>query len=202
MGNVSFIDGHIDEPKRMTDNEIIKALEDEIKNEKFGYEGYLGRGHYPSEKYEKTIAYREAILNLINRLESENNLLQKTNKQLKNSVDFVKINDITELKAKIERLQTEIKLLTENGVTAKYPHCTLCDTGMFLSKEIDGYEKLNAYIRNQAYKEFAERFAKDIEERLSEGIKERNPDLYLIHKILNDLKKEMVGEQRKEDEGK
>ena len=39
----------------------------------------------------------------------------------------------------------------------------------------------------EAIKEFAERFAKAIEERLSEGIKAENPDLYLIHKILNDL---------------
>lgn len=47
--------------------------------------------------------------NLINRLQEENNLLRKTNKQLNNSIDFVKVKDVAEFKAENERL----KLLNE-----------------------------------------------------------------------------------------
>jgi hypothetical protein len=54
--------------------------------------------------------------------------------------------------------------------------------------------ELKAEIKAEAIKEFAERAKNDIEERLSEKIKSQNPDLYLIHKIINNLVKEMVGE--------
>ena len=43
--------------------------------------------------------------------------------------------------------------------------------------------------------EFAELIDKDIEEKLSNSIKEQNPDLYLIHRIIKDRLKEMVGEE-------
>lgn len=58
-------------------------------------------------------------------------------------------------KAEIERLRTETRLLLANSVTELYPHCSFVDNGVFVSKEPNGYEKWNAYVRNQAYKEFA-----------------------------------------------
>ena len=43
--------------------------------------------------------------------------------------------------------------------------------------------------------EFLELVDKDIEEKLSDSIKEQNPDLYLIHRIVKNRLKEMVGEE-------
>lgn len=48
-------------------------------------------------------------------------------------------------------------------------------------------------IKAEAIKEFAELVDKDIEEKLSDSIKERSPYLYLIHQIIKDRVKEMVG---------
>ena len=95
-------------------------------------------------------------------------------------------------KAEIERLQTEIKLLTENGVTAKYPHCSFLDTGIFLSKDPNGYEKWNAYVRNQAYKEFAEETKKRAS-MISFG-DPRKEGTWVKTTDIDNLLKEMVGE--------
>ena len=54
--------------------------------------------------------------------------------------------------------------------------------------------KMYSEIRAEAIKEFAELIDKDIEEKLSNSIKEQNPDLYLIHRIIKDRLKEMMGE--------
>ena len=54
--------------------------------------------------------------------------------------------------------------------------------------------KMYSEIRAEAIKEFAELVDKDIEEKLSNSIKEQNPDLYLIHQIVKNRLKEMVGE--------
>lgn len=51
-------------------------------------------------------------------------------------------------------------------------------------------------IKAEAIKEFAELVDKDIEEKLSDSIKEQNPHLYLIHQIVKDRLKEMVGEDK------
>ena len=55
--------------------------------------------------------------------------------------------------------------------------------------------KMYSEIRAEAIKEFAELVDKDIEEKLSNSIKEQNPDLYLIHQIIKNRLKEMVGEE-------
>ena len=51
-----------------------------------------------------------------------------------------------------------------------------------------------ADVHTEAIKEFADLVDRDIEEKLSDSIKEQNPHLYLIHQIVKDRLKEMVGE--------
>lgn len=63
------------------------------------------------------------------------------------------------------------------------------------NKVIHGLEKSFENAYDGAIKEFAELVDKDIEEKLSDSIKEQNPHLYLIHKIVKDRLKEMVGEE-------
>lgn len=67
--------------------------------------------------------------------------------------------DIAELK----RLNAEPRMLLVNSVNELYPFCSLTDTGMFVSRETNGYEKWNAYVRNQAYREFAAEMHKEVQ---------------------------------------
>ena len=64
-----------------------------------------------------------------------------------------------------------------------------------IKKDCGMLPNYEAYLGNKVRKEFAELVDKDIEEKLSNSIKEQNPDLYLIHKIVKDRLKEMVGEE-------
>lgn len=73
MGNVSLIDGHIDESK-LTDNEIKKALEQKIK---------FSKEFDESEEAIVKVNVLESSLDLINRLEAENKRLKAQVHRLK-----------------------------------------------------------------------------------------------------------------------
>ena len=64
-----------------------------------------------------------------------------------------------------------------------------------IKKDCGMLPNYEAYLGNKVRKEFAELVDKDIEEKLSNSIKEQNPHLYLIHQIIKDRLKEMVGEE-------
>ena len=59
---------------------------------------------------------------------------------------------------------------------------------------LDRNSDLVKQIKSEAIKEFADLVDRDVEEMLSDSIKEQNPHLYLIHQIVKDRLKEMVGD--------
>ena len=206
----------------MSDNEIVKALEVCGK-----YAGFNDCEKRPLKSNCDVNVLETLALDLINRQKAEINLLHD---ELHSKVEYIheqrdvineKKAEIEALKdqeqrahnyckntcepkykAEIKMLQTEIKLLTENGVTAKYPHCAFLDTGIFLSKEPNGYEKWNAYVRNQAYKEVANSVTDLCYKEFGSEMPVAHTFAAIVECVLDNLLKEMVGEQRKEDEGK
>ena len=91
MSSVSLIDGHIDEP-RMTDNEIIKALESAVVC--VGEEPFV-------EKERKGQQLKQKIFDLINRK-------NKTLKYQAEQIVDLKIK-VKQQKAEIERLKAEVE---------------------------------------------------------------------------------------------
>ena len=98
MSNVSMINGHIDEPKGLTDEQIVKALE--CCKSKGGtcngcaFSGYrwcIGALHYET-------------LDLINRLKADKEALIATNESMMRCLEKKK-EIITELDNEIERLR-------------------------------------------------------------------------------------------------
>ena len=170
----------------MTDNEIVKALEGMIQF---------------ADTVDRSVLDMVDVQTLKNTLDLINRLQEKD--ETRHKVFETKCEELEIAKAENERLQTKIKLLTKNGITAKYPHCAFLDTGIFLSKESNGYKKWNAYVRNQAYKEFAEKviskiavIMKHIEQNPYDSRDEtRGTICGLAHAIgqIKDLLKEMEG---------
>lgn len=131
-------------------------------------------------------AYERAIdnINLINRQQSQIDTMLE-------NLQF-RTNQVIEQQAEIERLQNEIGSLNK-----KYP-CTvqLGEHCLMYARSLDDYDKQIGDISSEAIKEFADLVDKDINEKLSDSIKEQNPHLYLIHQIVKDRLKEMVGEDK------
>lgn len=127
------------------------------------------------------------------RLVKENAILNAKLKTLTIESEYLK-SDLTFANAEIEKLEKEVKVLTQNNIAAKYPHSWLLDTGWFLSKEPDGYERWNAYVRNEAYKEV---FQKLNDKALVRKIKIFG-NWFIVKGVtlhdINALKKEMIGE--------
>jgi HEPN domain-containing protein len=59
-------------------------------------------------------------------------------------------------KSEVERLETEIRLLTENSILAKYPCCVSCSKGLILTKSLEEYDKLLADIASEVAREIFE----------------------------------------------
>lgn len=71
------------------------------------------------------------------------------------------IEFIDRLQKSNERLKTEVKLLSENSITAKYPHCVLTGNGAIFTKSLEEYNRLLENISNNAIKEFLQK-AEDV----------------------------------------
>lgn len=102
---------------------------------------------------------------------------------------------INHQQAEIERLKRELDAAIESDPSKTHPYEVITPYGVVFSKCEQGYEDFKMDIKSEAIKEFAELVDKDIEEKLSNSIKEQNPDLYLIHQIVKNRLKEMVGEE-------
>ena len=103
---------------KLTDSEIVKALEDKIEFENFDENGYAV---VDIEKLKNT-------LDLINRLQAEN-----------------------------ERLNKENQLMLDNHPANTHRNCVVIDNGVIYTKTIEDYEKFLTDVSTEAYKEFAER---------------------------------------------
>ena len=132
MGNVSMINGHIDEPKGLTDEDVVKAL----MNLKYG-------GHscktckYDAVKREDRCGLKgcyiaKNALDLINRLKADKEALINGQESLMKHLERKK-EIITELDKEVERLKNILK----NG----------CELSRCINK---------GWIKSEAVKEFAE----------------------------------------------
>ena len=95
-----------------------------------------------------------------------------------------------ESKAEVERLKRELDLVIENSISARYPHCVLCGNGAILTKSLEEYDELIADISAEAYKEFAERLKEEINVRTTFSKEQDKNVLIYIDNIL----KELVGD--------
>ena len=59
-------------------------------------------------------------------------------------------------KSEVERLETEVRLLTENSISAKYPCRVSCSKGLILTKSLEEYDKLLADISSEVAREIFE----------------------------------------------
>lgn len=70
-------------------------------------------------------------------------------------------------KSEVELLEREVRLLTENRITAKYPHCVLGSYYAVLTKSLEDYEKVIADISIVA-KDEVERLNKEFDDLAEE----------------------------------
>ena len=66
-------------------------------------------------------------------------------------------------KSEVDRLQAEVKVLTKNSITSKYPCCVSCSKGLILTKSLEEYDKLLADIANEVAREIFEEIEKIIQ---------------------------------------
>ena len=99
------------------------------------------------------------------------------------------------LKAEIERLKLELadtkrdlKIVCDNSISVKLPHCVLCGKGAILTKSLADYDELIADISAESYKEFAERLNSLI-------MWSPKKHISITVKDINNLLKEMVGDK-------
>ena len=159
---------------KLTDNEIIKALDILAKFDFFGGQR-AGRelwNEKPTdvqdkdiENYSKDVAF---LKDLINRQKAENKSQSIMIKMLKGSIEDYK-NSYINQKAEIERLKTNLNVELENFAT-----------------EYDNK------IKAEAYKEFAERLKKQVYKVYKGGIHPTVEDEFIYE--IDNLLKEMVGD--------
>ena len=176
MGNVSLINGHIDEPKGMTDNEIIKALECCMDKSIMSCQECPIR--MECHNYETDI--KKEALDLINRQKAEIEFLKN---ELSN-IEFLNKEleiDKKDLKAEIERLEKENQLLLDNHPANTHRNCVIIYNGIIYTKTLYDYAKFLTDVSNEAVKEFALEL-------------KRIPRMWVYKNEIDNLLKEMVGE--------
>ena len=99
-------------------------------------------------------------------------------------------------KSEVERLQSEVKALTEHSITAKYPHCVLCGNGAILTKSLEEYDKLIGDISSSTKYEVAREIFEEIEFDIHQLMFERDEHRAIaIEGVIAELKKKYTGEQ-------
>ena len=138
-------------PDKLTNSEIVKALEKWIKNYDGSYVNFKTLGN---------------ALDLINRLQAENKRLSTLAElgEIRANDYRVMRDRALKVKAENERLKLELadtkrdlQIVLDNSISAKLPHCVLCGKGAILTKSLKEYDELISDISAEAYKEFAER---------------------------------------------
>jgi len=157
-------------PDKLAGSEIVKALRswlEEIRKARQEYLEKVNEEHYPSMRYEY--------------------LLSDT------------INEINRLQAKAEGLELELadtkrdlRIVLDNSISAKLPHCVLCGKGAILTKSLEDYDELIGDISNEARKEFAERLKKALYSDSCRLVFES--DLNIFECAIDNLLKELVGD--------
>lgn len=163
---------------KLTDSEIVKALEERMSKGK-----WIGRGYLDREDFK----ILKNALDLTNRLQArvedlERNDLPRCKDALRRANEMG-----VELQAENERLKTENKLLIDNDVSNKYPNCVLVKKGRIYTKTLEDYDNLIGDISAEAYKEFARK----LESRIMWSPKNH---ISITAKDVRNLLKELVGE--------
>ena len=166
----------------MTDNDIIKALECCINAEDCDACPYFVETD--GERDCKGIDWKD-VLDLINRQQAEIDNLKIELQAMRNAANGYK--------AEVERLQKEVKLLTENTIEAKYPNCVLVGNGVIFTKTLEEYDKLIGDISAEAVKEFADLAIKTICENVVAPSPTQSYIVEKCNEIIDNLVKEMEG---------
>ena len=95
-------------------------------------------------------------------------------------------------KSEVDRLQAEVKVLTENSITSKYPCCVSCSKGLILTKSLEEYDKLLADIANEVAREIFEEI-----ERKSCVISETNHSTGYTRVVCYQISAERIAELKK-----
>jgi len=129
----------------------------------------------------------------------------------KHEVDAIPAADVVP-KSEVDRLETEVRLLTENSISAKYPCCVSTSKGLILTKSLEEYDKLLADIASEVAREifeeienwfelYSEREYSFAEEEASKGhLTESEAHDYALD-IIKDLRQLCVAELKKKYTG-
>ena len=166
--------------KKLTDSEIVKALECCIDEDYPNCSNCISVGCHITDRTCKEVMKSNA-LDLINRLQADcENYKQVAENQQKATMD--RGFEIKRLKEKIDRLQSEI--VTLNGLIG-----IKNDTIDIQFKSIEKYGSLFKTAKAEAYKEFAERLKTIMYENYQKFDEQPYP-MATIH-IIDNLLKEM-----------
>ena len=150
----------------MTDNEIIKALEGLTS-------GCFDCNDGCKQSSECPVNIISCALDLINRL-------QVKNKELDEKL-IIQKGLIDTQQAEIERLESE------------YPCKVKCGNNCEIwAKSLSDYDNLIGDISAEGIKEFAKKVETELDERVSENIRNRNPHWYIAKRIVRETAIEMT----------
>lgn len=163
---------------KLTNNEIIKALEERIKELKEDYKR-LQLLNAPMDCFEKShidnIRILSSVLDLINRLQAEIEHIDNESSALLADIDF-RENEINRLQAENERLIDDNKFLQDNRW-----------------KEL-------SFVKAEAYKEFAEKMEERIAVKILKGKSNEYANGFVdaldgVNGEIDNLLKELAGDK-------
>lgn len=177
----------------MEDREIIKALdESELFLQNRVKDGQpIKLNEYDVEILRNISQVCAKAYDEIDRLQTENENLKVKLQSMRGAANSLKMH-YEEAQAEVERLKRELDLVIENSISARYPHCVLCDNGAILTKSLEEYDELIADISAEAYKEFAERLKTEYAKGMNWFKKKES--YYVDVGDIDNLLKELVGE--------
>lgn len=129
-------------------------------------------------------------LDLINRQQAEIERLKETQCTEKCRTETLELFNIKD--TEIEKLKK--KVMNNDKISTEYPHCVLLGKGAILTKSLEDYDKLLAYIADGAITEFAERLKALYRKNKPVDEKNAHTSLWCLFGIIDTLVKEMVGE--------